>query len=57
MDRQKIIESLNLFKERLTGEVVEAFHSRGSEFGQERFNTWRRQRLEASFSDWPEVAR
>lgn len=42
MDKQKIIENLNLFKERLTGEVVEAFHTRGSEFGQERFNTWRR---------------
>lgn len=42
MDKQKVIESLNLFKERLTGEVVEAFHTRGSEFGQERFNTWRR---------------
>lgn len=42
MDKQKIIENLKLFKERLTGEVVEAFHTRGSEFGQERFNTWRR---------------
>lgn len=42
MDKQKIIGNLNLFKERLTGEVVQAFHSRGSEFGQERFNTWRR---------------
>ncbi|MDD2468597.1 MAG: nucleotide-binding protein [Desulfobulbus sp.] len=42
MDKQKVIENLNLFKERLTGEVVEAFHTRGSEFGQERFNTWRR---------------
>jgi len=42
MDKQKVIDSLNLFKERLTGEVVEAFHGRGKEFGQERFNTWRR---------------
>ena len=42
MDKQNIIETLNLFKERLTGEVLQAFNSRGSEFGQERFNTWRR---------------
>ncbi len=42
MNKQKIIESLNLFKERLTGEVLEAFHARGSEFGRERFKTWRR---------------
>lgn len=38
IDKQKIIDSLNLFKERLTGEVMQAFHARGSEFGQERFN-------------------
>lgn len=42
MDKQKVIETLNLFKERLTGEVLQAFNSRGSEFGKERFNTWRR---------------
>ena len=42
MDKQKVIESLNLFKERLTGEVVDAYQTRGSDFGRERFNTWRR---------------
>jgi predicted nucleotide-binding protein len=42
MDKQNVIDSLNLFNERLTDEVVQAFHSRGREFGQERFNTWRR---------------
>lgn len=42
MDKQKVIESLNLFKNRLTNEVLDAFHARGSEFGQERFNAWRR---------------
>ncbi|QTP59200.1 nucleotide-binding protein [Billgrantia antri] len=42
MDKQKVIEDLNLFKERLTGEVLQAFNSRGREFGQERFNAWRR---------------
>lgn len=42
MDKNSVIESLNLFKERLTGEVLQAFESRGNEFGQERFKTWRR---------------
>ncbi|MCL6386313.1 hypothetical protein EXT55_08790 [Pectobacterium carotovorum subsp. carotovorum] len=42
MNKQKIIDNLNLFKERLNGDVLEAFHSRGREFGKERFNTWRR---------------
>jgi predicted nucleotide-binding protein len=42
MNKQKVIDSLNLFKERLTGEVVEAFQNRGRDFGKERFNTWRR---------------
>ena len=42
MDKQNVIESLNLFKGRLTGEVLQAFHNRGNEFGQERFSTWRR---------------
>ena len=41
-DKQKVIETLQLFKKRLTGEVLEAFDSRGKEFGEERFNTWRR---------------
>ncbi|MCZ2808751.1 MAG: nucleotide-binding protein [Candidatus Bathyarchaeota archaeon] len=42
MDKQKVIENLNLFKGRLQGEVLKAFGSRGREFGQERFDTWRR---------------
>ncbi|MFA6596980.1 MAG: nucleotide-binding protein [Ignavibacteriaceae bacterium] len=42
MDKQKVIDNLSLFKKRLSGEVVEAFHGRGVEFGRERFNTWRR---------------
>ncbi|HHQ4309322.1 TPA: TIR domain-containing protein, partial [Serratia fonticola] len=42
MDKNKVIDSLKLFKDRLTGEVLEAFHSRGNGFGQERFDTWRR---------------
>ena len=42
MDKQKVIETLQLFKERLTVEVLNAFNTRGREFGQERFNTWRR---------------
>lgn len=42
MDKQKVIENLNLFKERLTGEIVNAYQTRGRDFGKERFNTWRR---------------
>jgi len=42
MNKQNIIENLNHLKERLTGEVVEAYRVRGGEFGRERFNTWRR---------------
>ncbi|CDH00139.1 TIR domain-containing protein [Xenorhabdus bovienii] len=42
MNKKEIIDSLNLFKDRLTGEVLNAFHSRGREFGRERFKAWRR---------------
>ena len=42
MDKEKVIENLNIFKERLTGEVLQAFQTRGRDFGKERFNTWRR---------------
>ncbi len=42
MNKKDVIDNLELFKERLIGEVVEAFASRGREFGKERFNAWRR---------------
>lgn len=42
MNKQEIIDNLNLFKTRLTDEVLQAFYSRGREFGKERFNAWRR---------------
>ncbi|EMV1550889.1 nucleotide-binding protein [Enterobacter ludwigii] len=42
MNKQEVIDGLNLFKKRLLGEVLQAFQSRGSEFGNERFNAWRR---------------
>lgn len=42
MNKEEIIENLNVFKARLTGEVLQAFNTRGSDFGRERFNTWRR---------------
>lgn len=42
MNKREIIDNLNLFKERLQGEVLEAFLTRGRNFGRERFNTWRR---------------
>lgn len=43
MDKHKAIESLNSLKMRLTGEVLEAYQMRGSAYGLDRFNAWRRQ--------------
>lgn len=42
MNKQEILDNLKIFEDRLTGEVVEAFASRGSAYGNDRFNTWRR---------------
>lgn len=42
MNKQEVVENLNNFKDRLTGEVMEAFQTRGSAYGRDRFNTWRR---------------
>ncbi len=42
MNNQQLINDLNLFRERLAGEVLSAFEQRGSSFGSERFSTWRR---------------
>jgi len=42
MKKQEVIDGLTSFKERLTGEVVNAYAERGSYFGMDRFNTWRR---------------
>ena len=42
MNKSDIIDTLNTFKDRLTGEVVEAYRSRGKAYGKDRFNTWRR---------------
>lgn len=42
MDKQEVIEGLKSYKERLMGEVVNAYAKRGSSYGEERFNTWKR---------------
>lgn len=42
MDKTSTIESITAFKDRLTGEVLEAFETRGRAYGRDRFNTWRR---------------
>lgn len=42
MDKISIIKSITSFKERLTGEVVEAYQSRGRAYGRDRFSSWRR---------------
>lgn len=42
MDIQHQLEGLQTFRERLTGEVVQAYRSRGTEYGSERFGAWTR---------------
>ncbi|HGS4780263.1 TPA: TIR domain-containing protein [Vibrio cholerae] len=42
MDRESIIDRLDTFKKRLIGEVLNAYHTRGRSYGNDRFNTWRR---------------
>jgi predicted nucleotide-binding protein len=41
-DTDYVIEGLKSYRERLTGDVLHAFESRGAEFGSERFAVWRR---------------
>ena len=42
MDVQQQLDSLKAFKERLTGDVLQAYHFRGAEYGSERFSSWKR---------------
>ena len=41
MDKSELINGLESYKQRLLGEVVEAYQSRGSTYGNERFAAWR----------------
>lgn len=43
MDKNEVLTKLQGFKERLQSEVCQAFASRGSSFGHERFSAWRTQ--------------
>jgi predicted nucleotide-binding protein len=43
MEKTEVINRLESFKSRLKSEVVEAYATRGEEFGQERFAAWLRQ--------------
>ncbi|MDV9043333.1 nucleotide-binding protein [Stenotrophomonas sp. RAC2] len=43
MDKKEAIEQLGKFKDRLLTEVAGAYSQRGSDFGKERFEAWRRQ--------------
>lgn len=43
MNRDEVIQKLEQFKSRLVKEVAEAYETRGSSFGNERFAAWRRQ--------------
>jgi len=42
MKKQETLEGLNSFRERLRGEVINAYEQRGGKFGNDRFSTWRR---------------
>ena len=42
MNKQEAIDSLKAFRERLLGEVLTAYKERGSSFGRDRFNAWRK---------------
>jgi hypothetical protein len=42
MSKEEIIEDLEVYKTRLTGEVLEAYENRGSVFGSNRFSSWRK---------------
>lgn len=41
MEKIELINGLESYKQRLLGEVVGAYHSRGSTYGNERFAAWR----------------
>lgn len=42
MNTQEVVEALQSYRDRLTGEVVQAFQKRGESFGNERFTAWRK---------------
>ncbi|WP_283393055.1 nucleotide-binding protein [Photobacterium phosphoreum] len=42
MEKNIILDALDTFKERLVGEVISAYQTRGNAYGRDRFNTWRR---------------
>lgn len=43
MEKEEIVDQLETFKHRLVDDVLAAYKSRGSEYGHERFSSWRRQ--------------
>lgn len=43
MNKEQVIGKLGLFKHRLSKDVLEAYSTRGCDFGRERFSSWRRQ--------------
>jgi len=42
MDKKEVINGLISFRDRLKNEILNAYLERGSAFGNERFNTWKR---------------
>ena len=42
MKKQEVIDGLTALRERLLGEVLNAYKQRGGSFGRDRFNTWRK---------------
>lgn len=40
--KQEIVNALQSYRDRLTGEVLQAYSTRGSSYGNERFSSWRK---------------
>lgn len=41
-EKEEVIQTLKSYRDRLTGEVLQAYSTRGSTYGSERFSAWRR---------------
>ena len=41
----ELVESIEQYKKRLTGEVVDAYSERGESFGNQRFSAWKKRFL------------
>jgi predicted nucleotide-binding protein len=57
VEKQESLTTLDGFGERLTGEVLEAFRTRGSSYGRERFDAWKRRLVKFLDQNFPGQSR